>query len=46
MLGDDNDAKIQYTTTVMEKFGLKDGKEKAKVSYKDRGLQRFDPITG
>lgn len=33
-------------TTAMEKFGVKDLKEKAKVSYKDRGLQRFDPITG
>jgi hypothetical protein len=33
-------------TTAMEKFGMRDHRERAKVSYKDRGLQRFNPITG
>lgn len=38
--------KAQYLTTAMEKFGSKDYKEKAKVCFRDRGLQRFNPITG
>jgi hypothetical protein len=30
----------------MEKFGTQNYKEKAKVNFRDRGLQRFNPITG
>ena len=35
-----------FMTTAMEKFGLSNLKEKTKVSFKDRGAQRFNPITG
>lgn len=38
--------KTHYLTTAMEKFGVRDYKEKAKVAFRDRGIQRFNPITG
>ena len=33
-------------TTVMEKFGHLDEGKGAKVSFKNRGASRFNPITG
>jgi hypothetical protein len=30
----------------MEKFGLRETKERPKVTFRDRGIQRFNPITG
>lgn len=46
-LGDENVGSLkQFTTTSMATFGQREFKEKANVTFKDRGIDRFNPITG